>query len=384
MRRTFLITLLGAEFLAEWFSNLLAAVLPIVRAALGLSYAQAGLLFTLLEGGDVVSDGVFGVVGEFWPRRLLIAGGALTAGIALAVMGLAPIYWVLAVGVAVWGLSGGPLIGLSEASLVDDAPEQAEKRIAWFTLSGDLGYLVAPVMAALAFALGASWRPLFFIGTGLLLLYSLAVLRLRFRRRAQTAQHDESAASAGSRWAALKAAALDRALLRWAMINPLLDLPLSSFLVLYFHDVVGLSTPVANSALVVWIVAGLAGRALLPWLLRRVAGVRLLRLTIELALLCLAAFLLAPPVWAKYLTLAVLRFIQSNWYPLAQAQAYATRPEASGVVLSVTSLISPITSLLPLLIGAIANAAGLSWGLAALLIGPALAALLLPSARHAR
>ena len=67
--------MLGVEFLNEWFSNLLAAVLPAVKSALGLNYVQVSLLFTLLEGTDVVSDGIFGVIGDLWPRRLLITGG---------------------------------------------------------------------------------------------------------------------------------------------------------------------------------------------------------------------------------------------------------------------------------------------------------------------
>src|SRR5947209_19036137 len=92
MKRWLTFFLLGVEFLNEWFSNLLAAVLPAVQAAFGLNYFQVSLLFTLLEGADMVSDGIFGIVGDVWSRRLLIAGGTIAAGLGLVLMGTAPGY----------------------------------------------------------------------------------------------------------------------------------------------------------------------------------------------------------------------------------------------------------------------------------------------------
>ena len=79
--------------------------------------------------------------------------------------------------------------------------------------------------------------------------------------------------------------------------------------------------------------------------------------------------------------IAIFGLVESSWHTLAQAQAYATQPGKSGVVLSVTSLISPVTSFLPLLVGVIAAQAGLGWGLAALLAGPTAAGILLITSR---
>src|SRR5947207_14122451 len=82
--------LLGVEFMNEWFSNLLAAVLPAVKSALGLNYIQVSLLFTILEGTDVLSDGIFGVLGDLWSRRVLITAGTIVADLGLVCMGIAP------------------------------------------------------------------------------------------------------------------------------------------------------------------------------------------------------------------------------------------------------------------------------------------------------
>jgi MFS family permease len=359
---------------------LLAAVLPAVKAALGLNYIQVSFLFTALEGTDIISDAIFGVVGDIWPRRLLISTGANAAGIGLILMGVAPGYLLLLTGVALHGFAGGPFVGLSQASLMDAHPGRHDHMMAWWSIIGNIGFLATLLMVVVAYALGIDWRTLFVLGGVLFIIYALFLARLRFTQSGKTGEGEEEKheeAKATSNWAALKAAALDIALLRWALILPLLDVPLTGFVVLYFHDVVGLSNIAASSALLVTIVSSLVGKAVLPWLLGYITGIRLLKLSIWIGIVSFGALLLLPGVLAKFAALAVFGLVESSWHTLGQAQAYATQPGKSGVVLSVTSLISPITSFLPLLVGVIANAAGLGWGLAVLLVGPVVAGVLL-------
>ena len=402
--------MLGVEFINEWFSNLLAAVLPVVRAALGLNYVQVSLLLSLLEVMDVVSDALFGFLGDLWSRRLLITGGTLAAGLGLLFMGTAPGYLLLLLGVILHGFAGGPFVGLSQASLIDTRPGQHERTMAWWFIVGDIGKLMTPLMVTIAFAFDLNWRPLFLAGGALFILYAILLARAPFPRRNESQSQreagsgesevtqtrsiesvelsegsgDEEVASLKASVAALKTAALDPALLRWAVILALLEMPVAGFVVLYFHDVVGLNDALASSTLLIVTIGALAGRILLPWLLRHVAGMRLLRLAVWLGMLSFALFLLLPWLPLKCALLALFSLIEAMWYPLAQAQAYATQPGKSGVVLSVTSLISPITTFLPLLVGAIAQASSLSWGLAVLLVGPtAVGVMLLAGRNHA-
>jgi MFS family permease len=371
--------LLGVEFINEWFSNLLAAVLPVVKAALGLNYVQVSLLLSLLEVMDVISDAIFGFLGDIWSRRILITSGTLVAGLGLLLMGTAPGYLLLLLGVILHGFAGGPFVGLSQASLIDTRPGQHERMMAWWFIAGDIGKLMTPLMVTVAFAFGINWRPLFLAGGALFILYAFFLARAPFPRQKQSqaeavtgqdeeskntaieAIEDEETINLRASLAALKTAALDPALLRWALILALLEMPVAGFVVLYFHDVAGLNEALASSTLLIVTLGALAGRLLLPWLLRHIAGMRLLRLAIWLGIISFALFLLAPPVLVKCVLLALFSLVEATWYPLAQAQAYATQPGKSGVVLSVTSLISPITTFLPLLVGAIAQAAGLSW-----------------------
>jgi FSR family fosmidomycin resistance protein-like MFS transporter len=370
---------LGVEFINEWFSNLLAAVLPAVRSALGLNYVQVSFLFTLLEGTDVLSDGIFGVIGDVWSRRVLITSGTIVAGFGLILMGVASGYLVLMLGVILYGFAGGPFVGLSQASLVDTAPGKHEEMMAWWMLAGDVGFLLTPLMVAAAYAFGVDWRVLFLAGGGLFLVYALFLAGVRIPRQGMTSEgaEVEVEATVSSNLAAIRAAALDPGLLRWALILPLLDMPAKAFVVLYFHDVVGFNDALASSTLIVIIVSSLVGRVLLPWVLRFVRGVLLLRLSVWLGVVSFALFLLVPFVSVKLVMLALFSVVEADWYPLAKGQAYAAQPTKSGVVLSVTSLLSPITSFLPLLVGVIASQAGLGWGMGVLLVGPLVAAVLL-------
>lgn len=366
---------MGVEFINEWFSNLLAAVLPAVRSALGLSYVQVSFLFTLLEGTDVLSDGIFGVIGDLWSRRVLITSGTIVAGIGLILMGIAPGYLVLMLGVILHGFAGGPFVGLSQASLVDTAPGKHEEMMAWWTLVGDVGFLLTPLMVAIAYAFGVDWRVLFLVGGGLFLVYALFLTGIRIPRHREDTEEAEATFSANLR--AIRTAVLDPVLLRWALILPMLDMPVNAFVVLYFHDAVGLNAALASSTLIVIIVSALVGRVMLPWVLRYMSGVPLLRISVWLGVMSFALFLLLPGVAVKLVMLALFSFVEADWYPLAKGQAYAAQPGKSGAVLSVTSLLSPITSFLPLLVGVIASQAGLAWGMSVMLVGPVVAGVLL-------
>lgn len=327
-----------------------------------------------------MSDAIFGVIGDIWSRRLLISAGTVAAGIGLILMGIAPGYLLLLTGVAIQGFAGGPFVGLSQASLMDAHPGRHNQMMAWWSIIGNIGFLVTLLMVAVAYTLGIDWRPLFVFGGILFIIYALFLTRLRFPRAGETTKDGEETGEnvkPTSNWVAIKAAALDKALLRWALILPLLEMPQNAFVVLYFDDVVGLSNVAASSSLLIIIVSSLVGKALLPWLLRYFEGLRLLKLDIWIGIVSFGAFLLVPTVPAKFATLAVFSLVESSWHTLAQAQAYSTQPGKSGVVLSVTSIISPITSLLPLLVGVIATWVGLGWGLAVLLVGPTVAGILL-------
>jgi fucose permease len=63
-------------------------------------------------------------------------------------------------------------------------------------------------------------------------------------------------------------------------------------------------------------------------------------------------------------------FASAPLYPLAAAQAYATRPQQSGAVLAASHLFTPLGLLLPWLVGVIADHVGTTVALALLVAQP--------------
>ena len=69
------------------------------------------------------------------------------------------------------------------------------------------------------------------------LAYALFLAGVRIPRQGMDTEgvEAEEEATVSSNLAVIKAAALDPGLLRWALVLPLLDMPVKAFVVLYFH-----------------------------------------------------------------------------------------------------------------------------------------------------
>jgi hypothetical protein len=164
-----------------------------------------------------------------------------------------------------------------------------------------------------------------------------------------------------------------REVVRWLVLLQCCDLMLDvlhGFLALYFVDVAGVSSAGAALAIVVWTGVGLAGDALLIPLLARVEGTRWLRASAATILLVFPAFLLVPGVPAKLVLLGALGLLNSGWYSILAGRLYSAMPGRSGAVMTLSSAFGLAGGLLPLAIGAAAEAFGLRAAMWLLLAGP--------------
>jgi FSR family fosmidomycin resistance protein-like MFS transporter len=79
-------------------------------------------------------------------------------------------------------------------------------------------------------------------------------------------------------------------------------------------------------------------------------------------------FLLAPPLAAKLVIIGVIGVLRAGWYAVLHARLYASLPGRSGIAVAVGNLSGSLGALIPLGLGALAQAAGLRaamWVLAA-------------------
>ena len=163
-------------------------------------------------------------------------------------------------------------------------------------------------------------------------------------------------------------------MLRWLVLLQVADLlldVLTGFVALYFVAVAGVSPARAALAVGVRLAADLAGSAVLIPVLERWSGRRVLRASAGAALALYPAFLLVPGFWPKVCVLAALSVVTPAWYPVLQAELYASLPGRSGVAVSLNSAAALAGGLGPLAVGYLAGWLGLGWALAGLVVVPA-------------
>ena len=164
-------------------------LIPLSATRLGGDLATAGLVAALLPIGKIVSDLPAGALAErIGDRRAMILAAVLALAGFLGIV-LAPVLWVLAVGVLVLGIAVGVFQLARHAYVAAVAPPQVRGRVL-STLGAmhRIGYFVGPFLGALVI-LGSSPAPAYWVGTGFVVatLVVLVVVRPAADERTATA-----------------------------------------------------------------------------------------------------------------------------------------------------------------------------------------------------
>lgn len=360
------------EFLDELVFGVTDAAWPYIQASLRLNYTQIGVLLTVPGLVSTIVEPFLGILGDVWKRRLLILGGGILFTLALLLTGLSAGFFLLLIAFCLFYPASGAFVSLSQATLMDSDPSRHDHNMARWTFAGSLGVTLGPLLLVGLSAIGFGWRGVF------LALSLLAAIVLLFVWRKIPAP--AVARPPLPRWSDLFAgfrvafqALKRREVLRWLLLLEFSDLMLDvllGFLALYFHDVAGLSEAQAAGAVLVWLIAGLAGDFLLIPLLEKVDGLRYLHWSVLLELVLFPAFLLVPWPWLKLVLAGFLGFFNSGWYAILQGRLYSAMPGQSASVMALGNIAGLVGGLLPLLIGLAADAFGLDIAIWLLLAGP--------------
>jgi len=350
-----------------------AAALPLIRHDLGLSYGQLGLLASApVLIGSLLELPVGALAGPGRRRRrIILAGGAVFLA-ALLGSALAGAFAGLLISFVAFYPASGAFVSLTEASLMDADPGRQEQHMARWTLAGSVGALLGPLLLTGILAAGGGWRDGYLLAAGAAAVAWLAVARWPLRPAAAS----EPGPSLRLRQVPRQVAgALRRGgVLRWLALLEVSDLLLdvfTGFLAVYFVAVVHASPEQAALAVAVRYGAGIAGDLVVIRVLDRVSGLPVLRASAAAALLLYPAFLLVPGVTAKLAVLAVLTIVTAPWYPVAQAQLYASLPGQSGIAVTLSSAAALAGGLGPLAAGFAAEHTGLAVTLSGLVLAPA-------------
>jgi FSR family fosmidomycin resistance protein-like MFS transporter len=365
--------LLVVEFVDELVDGARQASWALVRADLGLNYAQIGLLLTvpMLFGNTV--EPVLNLLGDTRRRRALIVGGGACFALACALTAASRGFWSLLVALLVFNPSSGAFINLSQATLMDGAPARREQNMARWVFAGSLGVVAGSLCLSATVAAGAGWRACFGAISVVALLVLLRVRRLPFDARGDDQMQGEQSGFIESGRAALLA--LRRLeVWRWLVLLEVASVLMDAFhgyLALYFVDVVGASSARAGVAVAVGSIAILTGDFLLIPLLERVRGLTYLRWSACAMLILLPAFLLARGEATKLVLLGAVGACGSGWYPILKARLYGVLPGRSGAALALANVAGFVGSLTPLALGLFAQRFGLAAAMWLLLLSPA-------------
>jgi FSR family fosmidomycin resistance protein-like MFS transporter len=370
---TFILVLLLIEFADELIGGVREAAWPMIRADLGLTYTQIGLLLSLPGILGSLIEPVLGILADAGKRRNLILTGGVVFVASCFLAAASASFLPLLLAYTVFFPASGAFVGLSQTVLMDLQPDRHEQNMTRWTFAGSFGYVIGPLLIGASAVLGLGWRTPFLAVASLAALV-LGVSLRAFQRNNATAPDKDVPGSTLIQGLRSAVTALRRVeVLRWLVLLEFSDLMLDvfySYLALYLVAVSGLSPASAALGVGIWTGVGLLGDFLIIPLLERIPGLVYLRISALLKLLLFPVFLLTPWVPLKFTILGLLGFLNAGWYSVLQGQLYTAMPGKSGTVMSLGSLAGIAGKLLPLALGLFAQRFGLGAAMWLLLLGP--------------
>ena len=279
--------------------------------------------------------------------------------------------------------ANGAAVELSEATLIDVAPQDATRTMTRWTAMSSIGDLLSPLTVAAIVALPlrlSAWTVLCWLGATLWLSAAFILWPQRFPRIGHMSE-DADSTPPTSTLASLREALHNPLLLRWSiltLIPSMMDEIFLGFAALYLHDVLHASQTVISFVITIHLSGGLLGLLALDRLLKHIAPQRLFLCLVLVALAGIIGFLSTRSIWIAALSLFVISLGTAGWYPIAKAAAYAQLPGQSGTVRVVVGLGMPFEIALPGIVGFIAGRFGVLAGVGFLGLAPLLMLMVMP------
>jgi FHS family glucose/mannose:H+ symporter-like MFS transporter len=341
--------------------GLLGPSIPEIIEDLEISYAQAGLFFTMLSLGSLFGTTLTGIASDYLNRKVMFGMVALILAIGLASMGLAASYLVILLIILGYSLFGSPAGTVGQSIMLSMFPDRRERYISLQTSFAALGSLTAPLLVWLNLRVDLSWRWTFIEAGGVALLLFVWILLVPL----------PSSTGRMISWKNLSRILgnpriLFSTLLIFFSVAP--DLGFSYWLTEHFKTELGVTLKLSAAVVGVYLVGMITGRLLTSRLLKRFASARILKAGMVLSLVSLIVFLSVPWILLKLATLVLYGLGTAPVFPLLMARGTALYPDQPGTVSGVLfGSVSLGGMVFPLLLGAVAATVGIR--LAYILVG---------------
>lgn len=256
MRRRPVAVLALSHVASDLSQGALPAMLPLFIAQRHFSYSVAAGLVMAISTTSSLLQPLFGWFADRRPTPWLATAGLLVAGISMAFSGTASSYGWLIMAVAMSGLGLAAFHPEGARLIHQVSGEQRAVGMSWFSVGGNLGFAIGPLVTTAILA----WQGL--RGSLFLALPTLACAGLLHwqLRRMKHAHVGARAAAVSSR----KPAAIDQwrpfsLLTASVLCRSLVFFAFNTFLPLYWIHVFGRSRQMGSSALSVFLFSGAAG-----------------------------------------------------------------------------------------------------------------------------
>lgn len=367
---------LCVEFVDELVDGTLSAAWPLVQTEFQLTYTDIGLLLSVPVFVAHIIEPIVGLLGDIWRRYWLIVLGGLAFSASLLLFASATSFWGLMLALVLFYPASGTFVALSQATLMDETTEgDHERRMVWWTFSGYLGVAVGPLIVAALLWAGVGWRPALWAIAGAAFIAALTLWLLK-----PTIAEDEPTPTLAEALRTIRQALRSWRVMRWLVLLSGIDLVLETliaFVALYLVAQ-GASPSFAAIAVTVWTLSALSGEFGVGVLLKRVDGLSIMRAGALLMLGALPAFLLVPDLFGKVVLLGVIGLLGAGWYSISIARYYREMEGQTGVAMALSSALGPLQGLVPLAMGALAEAYGIHNALWIVLLAPLSVLVLVP------
>ncbi|QWF78455.1 MFS transporter [Amycolatopsis sp. CA-230715] len=354
------ITLLSAGHAGvDFYQGAVPALVPVLVAERHYDYvAASGIVLAATLLSSIVQP-LFGLLTDRRAMPWLLPASMATAGIGLAMSGLGGSYWSTWLGVALSGL-GVAAYHPEAARLARVVSGGAHTGMSWFSLGGNIGFALAPVVVTPVLAAGGLGATPFLVApAAVATLLTASVLRTFSRHDAETrAEPDRRGHDDWPRFLRLTAV---------VMCRSIVYMGLSAFVALYVRGRVPGGATAGAVALFVLFAGGAVGTVLGGRLAAKHGRVRTMRIAYAATIPALAGVVFAPG-YAVYLFVAAAAITLYVPFSLHITLGQDYLPNrvgtASGVTLGLAVSVGGIAS--PA-IGALADGTSLQIALAALI-----------------
>ncbi len=332
--------------------GLLGPAIPSIIVEFDLDYSSAGLIFTLLSAGSLLGTFIGGVASDYSRRKILWAFFSIMLASGLVFVGVVRSYPALLVVIFFMSLFGGPIGAVGQSIMLQMFPQKRVSYLSLQTTFAAAGSLTAPLILALIFLSGGSWRFAFFTVAGFVLFLFMWIV---FVKLPEPAVKHENRIS-------LKSIIADKSMILIGIMiffSVGIDIGFSYWLAEYFVTVVG-SAAVFSSLAVSAFLSGVILSRLSLSHFSDSARIGLIIAGLIIAGISLLLFLNVPFIWLKLLLCVLYGIGIGPVFPLLMARGTGLYPGKSGAVTGILfATISLGGMVFPFLIGLIGNYAGI-------------------------